>query len=116
MGTGGHRGAGDDHVPLVAEVRDDGDVRTVVLHGELDLAGAATASEAIGRAVRPGADLVLDLRALGFIDSTGARTLAEAAGSARRAGARRIHLLLDDGGPVAKILRMTGADVVFDHP
>jgi len=54
----------------------DGDIHTLILAGELDLATAAALATAVEHLCADGASrIVLDLRRLTFIDSTGLRTI-----------------------------------------
>ncbi|MET0416215.1 MAG: STAS domain-containing protein [Actinoplanes sp.] len=60
-------------------LRDDHDPHTVHLIGELDLAARDLLTAALGEAVRPGHDLVVDCTELRFIDASGISVLLRAA-------------------------------------
>ena len=81
--------------------------------GEIDLATAGQLREGLEQAESsaPGA-LVVDLRAVEFIDSTG---IGELVGCHRRCreSDRALAFVVPEG-TIAKILRVTGMDSVFD--
>ncbi len=61
---------------LGIEERADGDQRTLLLTGELDIAGAAPLEQTVARLCREGVkEVVLDLRELSFLDSIGFRAI-----------------------------------------
>jgi anti-anti-sigma factor len=61
---------------LAIEERADGDRHTLLLTGELDIAGAAPLEETVARLRHQGAkEIVLDLRELAFLDSIGFRAI-----------------------------------------
>ena len=84
--------------PFAVTVSTEGDRATVVLKGELDLAGIDSAKQAIDQAEEvPGRMVVLDLSELTFMDSTGlevvlraARRASESAMGADRPSSRNV--------------------------
>lgn len=65
--------------PLRIESRREGDVVTIVLGGELDLASAPDLERELRDAEASGsAKVVIDLAGLGFMDSTGLQSLLRA--------------------------------------
>ncbi|HEV2775150.1 MAG TPA: STAS domain-containing protein [Solirubrobacteraceae bacterium] len=89
----------------VTSVR-DGDIHTLGLAGELDLASAGDVEAELRRVEATDAEVILvDLAGVSFIDSTGIKVLVTA--SARERGRNR--LLLDRPSPaVLRVLRMAG--------
>ena len=89
----------------VTSVR-DGDIHTLGLAGELDLASAGDVEAELRRVEATDAEVILvDLFGVSFIDSTGIKVLVTA--SARERGRNR--LLLDRPSPaVLRVLRMAG--------
>jgi anti-sigma B factor antagonist len=87
-----------------------GDVATVLLSGELDVAGASLLEHEINRIVadHDARDLVLDLSGLDFMDSTGLRMMVLADARAKEEG-RRLSLVRGrpDVQRVFEITRMT---------
>lgn len=93
---------------LKVESSIDGDVGSISLHGELDLAGAGQLESSLHAAEqrRPGR-LIIDLSDLHFIDSTGLRLLLAAASRAAEDG---WELVLRPGRPaVQRVFEVTGA-------
>ena len=84
----------------------DGDIHTLGLAGELDLASAGDVEAELRRVEATDAEVILvDLFGVSFIDSTGIKVLVTA--SARERGRNR--LLLDRPSPaVLRVLRMAG--------
>ena len=78
------------------------------LSGELDRASETELVCRLSRAVHSGADVVVDLRDLGFIDPSGVGTLRRAAAWAAQDG----WTLAITGAPphVARVFRLTRAD------
>jgi anti-sigma B factor antagonist len=91
----------------ISSVTDDGTI-SIVLAGELDLAGARQMEASLAAAEREEpARLVIDLRRLEFIDSTGLRLLLQADARAREGG---YELVLRPGEPaVQRVFEVTGA-------
>ena len=90
-----------------------GDRVILVLSGEIDIASAADADEALsGLELRPGAWLAIDMRELSFIDSTGVRLILDAMRYAEEHGARlalvrgpdAVHRLLELVGLAEQVL------------
>ena len=89
----------------------DGDVATLRLEGELDLASAPQAEGALRgleEADRPPARIVLDLRGVRFLDSTGLRVILAADSRARRDG-RRVQVIAGPE-PVHRVFRIALLD------
>jgi anti-sigma B factor antagonist len=84
----------------------DGDIHTLGLTGEIDLANAHDVDRELRRIEETDAAVILvDLAGVSFIDSTGIKVLITAA--ARSQGANR--LLLDSPSPaVLRVLRIAG--------
>jgi anti-anti-sigma factor len=91
----------------ISSVVDDG-VVSLVLEGELDLAGARPLEARLAELEREGPQrLIVDLGGLAFIDSTGLRLLLQAGARARERGC---ELVLRPGGPsVQRVFEVTGA-------
>lgn len=97
------------HSALLAQAEPfDGGVR-VRLEGELDIATAPRADEAL-RGAEDGAPPVIaaDLAGLSFMDSTGLRLIVAAAGRAHAAGRRFVVVRGPDA--VHRVLELTGVD------
>jgi anti-sigma B factor antagonist len=91
----------------ISSTVEDGTV-SIVLEGELDLAGARRMEESLAAAEREDpARMVVDLELLQFIDSTGLRLLLQANA---RAHERGCELVLRPGAPaVQRAFEVTGA-------
>jgi anti-anti-sigma factor len=87
----------------------EGDVHTICLSGELDLATADGVARELARVEASDArSIVLDLTGLTFMDSTGVRLMLSA--SARsRADANRLTMLRG-GAAVQRVLELCGVD------
>jgi len=99
--------------PFAAHVADDGEHVLVRLIGELDLAAAPRAAEAIARAERRRPrTLELDLSGLVFMDSTGLRLMLTTRERALAAGRR----LLVRRGPnaVQRVFEITALAPLFE--
>jgi anti-sigma B factor antagonist len=94
---------------LSVQVEDDGDIRTIELQGELDLANAALFERELDDALADGSCQVnVDLRRLEFIDSTGIAILVTAL---RHVNAtEKLRFLLSREPGVARVLQMTGVE------
>jgi anti-anti-sigma factor len=92
---------------LRIEPRADGDVMVLELHGDLDIATAATLPEALGAVARSGARrLVVDLQAVTILDSVGVRSLVHTRRwMFNRGGEARF---VCDGGPAARTIELMG--------
>jgi anti-anti-sigma factor len=81
--------------------------------GELDMSNSDLLEEAIERARRDGvANLIIDLRALGFMDSSGLRLLLDAWNESKLAD-RRLSIVVAKTGLVRRVLEVSGCDVVL---
>ncbi|HEX4364589.1 MAG TPA: STAS domain-containing protein [Solirubrobacteraceae bacterium] len=89
----------------------DGDVHTIALSGELDLANASDVERALDVAeATDAASIVLDLSGLTFIDSTGIRLIVSA-DARSRANSHRLTLLR--GSPaVERVFVISGIDKI----
>lgn len=84
----------------------DGDVHTLGLTGEIDLANAAEVEQALRRIEATDAEvIVVDLAGVSFIDSSGIRVLVAAAARAR--GGDRL-VLARPTRAVLRVLRIAG--------
>jgi anti-sigma B factor antagonist len=80
--------------------------------GELDVATAGMLDDAVAAAVEHGAAQVwVDLRQTTFMDSSGVHCLIQA--ERTLSGLNRRFALVCDGGPVRRVLALTGADRVI---
>ena len=97
---------------LTIETYRDRDGTTVLeLHGEFDLASAATFEAGLASAEAELAPLVIDLSGLHFIDSTGIGQLLAAHTRAEREGRELVFL---KGPPaVENVLRLTGLNEIL---
>ncbi len=84
----------------------EGDLHTITLTGELDLANAAALDEELRRVEATDVDVILvDLCGVSFIDSTGMKVLVTAAARSRA----RNRLVLQCAPPnVLRVLRIAG--------
>jgi anti-sigma B factor antagonist len=91
---------------MLGRLTHNGDVATVSLSGEFDVAAAGTFAAALAAAEDDDPrSIVVDLRGLAFLDSTGAGMLWEA--QSRLAGARAFAIVRGDG-PASRTLELTG--------
>lgn len=86
------------------EVRDDGHLLVLILHGELDLATVSQVHEAIAQHCTGRTAMVIDLSPLEFMDSTGIRLIIELWN--RRDGTH-VAFIAPTGEP-AKVLEIAG--------
>jgi anti-sigma B factor antagonist len=99
--------------PFTVTVSTEGDRATVVLKGELDLAGIDSAKQAIDQAEEvPGRMVVLDLSELTFMDSTGLEVVLRAARRASESGRRLV--VARPSHYVKRLLKMTAIDQSLD--
>lgn len=90
----------------------EGDVHTIRLSGELDLATADDVQRELERVEATEADsIVIDLSELTFMDSTGVRLLVTAHARAR-ADSNRLTLLRG-GRAVQRILQLSGVEALL---
>lgn len=90
----------EEHADLPFAVREHavGGATVLALEGDLDLASAEPAGEALRRAQSDGATVVLDLRGLRFMDSSGLRVVLEAQRRAADSGdAARLQVVPGEG-------------------
>lgn len=92
---------------LIVSSRRDGDVHTIALAGELDLATAGRVEQEIKRVEATDArSIVVDLSGLAFMDSTGIRVLV---GADARSRAHSERLALRRGpAAVQRVIELTG--------
>lgn len=87
----------------------DGDLRTIALHGELDLSNAPVFEAELSDALDDAAcRVVVDLRGLEFIDSTGIAVLVAALG--RAADDARLRFVPSRAPAVSRVLQLTGVE------
>ena len=92
--------------------RQEGDICTVVLEGDLDVYSSAHLKKVLTSLIAEGsANLMLDLRKVDFMDSSGLGVLVSTLRRSRELGGG-IRLVCAENG-VLKILRITGLDRVF---
>jgi anti-sigma B factor antagonist len=96
-----------DHVTVASER--EGDMHTIALAGELDVAAAGRVQHELERVEATDAlSIVVDLSGLTFMDSTGVRLLMEAQARAR-ADYDRL-LVLRGPAPVQRVFELCGVD------
>jgi anti-sigma B factor antagonist len=98
---------GDDLNQLELVTRKQGSTMTIGLSGELDIASAPAARQAIAEALSGHPEcVVLDLSGLAFIDSSGLHATVELA---RRSSAQNIRLVIIPGpSAVQRVFEITG--------
>jgi len=88
----------------VRTAEEDG-AHVIALRGELDLANAGTAENALEKALQDDADVIVDMRELEFIDSTGiALLVASLSGD----GKSQIRFVPSASPAVTRVLELTG--------
>ena len=100
-----------DHRPppdLETHVERDGGTTTVRVIGEVDLVNAHELAAAIRGAAEAGGTLVVDLREVPFMDSTGLRSIIETRERFAAEGRPPLRVLVDENGPVARLLDLVG--------
>jgi len=97
---------------LDIRTKQDGDVCTITLDGEVDVYTAPRVKEQLVSLIQGGCrNVIVDLDNVGFIDSSGLGVLVSALRRAReRDGAVRIVCTREN---ILKIFRITGLDKVF---
>ena len=99
-----------DRVDLTVSSDHLGSTSIVSASGEIDLSTAETFKTALDEAMASGArEVIVDLGQVTFLDSTGIGVLA---GTLRSRSERSVGLVVS-GGPVEKVLMLTGMDRVF---
>jgi len=98
-----------ERLPLPAAPADVAGVtpHTVALHGDLDLAGAATARPDLMAAAVGSAPVVVDLREVGYLSSAGVGLLVEVTGTAAARGVP-VTIRIAPGTAAARVLWLTG--------
>ena len=92
---------------LLVRVEKDGDTEEVIsLCGELDLANAGTAEEALQASLAAGHSVIVDMRELEFIDSTGIAMLVATLNEDD--GESRIRFIPSAAPAVSRVLELTG--------
>jgi anti-anti-sigma factor len=99
--------------PFSVAVDATGQRTVITVGGELDLATAPRLEEALMPPLGGGASVALDLRGLEFMDSTGVRVVVAAHLSAQEHGGA-LTVCTIPGGPVARVLEISGLDTVLD--
>jgi anti-anti-sigma factor len=94
----------DPFFSLVVRDSDDGSA-VVSVAGELDVATAPELARALARI---DGDVTVDLSGATFADPSGLRVLLAA-----RAGGCRLRVVRRGGGPVARLLTLTGTDTLL---
>jgi anti-anti-sigma factor len=93
--------------PLTITAESQAEGMRVMFTGELDIAAAQEAEEAVRQAESEGdGALTLDLRGLTFMDSTGLRLLVAADRRAQEAG--RTLRIVRGPDPIQRVLELTG--------
>ncbi len=91
------------------EVQTTVEAQTIRAVGELDIAAAGVLTQALARADRSDALVViLDLAGVTFIDSAGVRCVLQAVASSR-AGADKLRIRREYSEPVRRLFDMVGA-------
>ncbi|HET6507297.1 MAG TPA: STAS domain-containing protein [Baekduia sp.] len=104
--------SGSGPAPFSVTVEQVDERSVVTARGELDLATAPELESALLPPLREGASVALDLRALEFMDSTGVRVIVAAHLAAQEHGGA-LAVAVVDGGPVARVLEISGLDAVL---
>jgi anti-sigma B factor antagonist len=98
----------------VEQLTDPDGTARVVVQGELDLAATPMLRDALDGLRREARSTVLDLRELTFMDSSGLRVLLEA--GQHRAAGWGVSLLLPAGGPVRRLIAISGVEEALPPP
>jgi len=78
----------------------------IAFAGELDLANAGTAENALEGSLANGTPIIVDMRELEFIDSTGIALLVSTL--SRNEGGTRVSFIPSDFPAVTRVLELTG--------
>ena len=89
-------------------VERNGDATTLRVVGEVDLVNAHELAAAIEGASESGGGLVVDLREVPFMDSTGLRSIIQTRERFAAEGRPPLRVLVDENGPVARLLDLVG--------
>jgi anti-sigma B factor antagonist len=100
--------------PFSVTVAQHGARAVVAVRGELDLATAPELESALLPGLRDGGSALLDLRGLEFMDSTGVRVVVAAHHAAQEHGGSFALVRTEPGGPVARVLEISGLDAVLN--
>jgi anti-anti-sigma factor len=106
--------SGSEPTPFSITVEDRDGRLVVAVVGELDLATAGALEDAVVPAVSAGRHVVLDLRDLEFMDSSGVRVIVAAHLAAQEHDGRLSLVRLTPGGPIQRVLEISGLDTVLD--
>ncbi|HTJ71762.1 MAG TPA: STAS domain-containing protein [Actinospica sp.] len=96
---------------VTTRTEDRDGIAVLLVSGEVDLAGSARLSAALGAALAPGAPLVVDLSGVDFLDSAGLRALALAERTAADLGGR---LLIVPSPAAMRVFEITGLAAAFE--
>jgi len=92
---------------LVVRSAENGESRVIAFAGELDLANAGTAENALESSLADASTpVVVDMRELEFIDSTGIALLVSAL--SRNEGGAKVSFIPSDSPAVTRVLELTG--------
>jgi anti-sigma B factor antagonist len=92
---------------LVVRSVENGGSRVIAFAGELDLANAGTAENALESSLADASTpVIVDMRELEFIDSTGIALLVSAL--SRNEGDTRVSFIPSDSPAVTRVLELTG--------
>lgn len=92
---------------LVVRSVENGESRVIAFAGELDLANAGTAENALESSLADASTpVIVDMRELEFIDSTGIALLVSAL--SRNEGEARVSFIPSDSPAVTRVLELTG--------
>lgn len=92
---------------LVVRSLENGGSRVIAFAGELDLANAGTAENALDSSLADASiPVIVDMRELEFIDSTGIALLVSAL--SRNEGGVRVSFIPSDSPAVTRVLELTG--------
>jgi anti-anti-sigma factor len=93
---------------LVTSLEQEGDVTVLRVEGEVDLVNTHELADALEAAAARGGALCVDLREVPFMDSTGLRSLIQMRERFANDGRPPLRVLVDDSGPVARLLDLVG--------
>lgn len=96
-------------IPLIELIAErHGDVMLATLRGEVDASNAATLRAELERLLsNRSMALVVDLSAVGYLDSAGINLLF-ALGAGLRERQQRLHLVVEEGSPIERMLTISG--------